>query len=151
MKKIFEREIPFRGFRGQFTLFKNLLIVLILVLTSSAVFCESDAFLKRLKICNMYNSTYSAKGGTDLKRGVIGVYTDPNNLSQSCTYYIQESASKYYLCRVPTNVLRDSFELTSAKYCKVSSEAEIKEEKYSVRKNNYSVQRSIIKNIYDLD
>ncbi len=110
---------------------KFVVLFLCISLGAGAVFA-SDAFMRRLKICNPYESQYKTNSGAVYKRGVLGVYTDVKYLTQKCCYYYQTAANSYQLCSISTRDLNDFSNIKAKSSCKTVTENEVKEAKLDI-------------------
>ncbi len=111
---------------------KKFLILFLCISFSTGAVLASDAFLRRLKICNPYETVYKTNSGAVYKKGILGVYTDVKYLTQKCCYYIQTGPDSYNLCNVSTRELNDLSNIEEKSSCKKVTENEVKEAKMNI-------------------
>lgn len=125
--------------------FKIMLATLLAFCVSAAVCADSDAFYRRLKICNSYKTTFKDSQGRVMKKGVMGAIYKSVAEAPYCYYYIQKSPDNYSLCYISVNDLKDEPLNLSKAVCGSTSEKGIKQTYREIGSSNYVLQRAIIK------
>lgn len=111
---------------------KKFLIIFLCLFFSFSAVEASDDFSRRLKICNPYETSFYTPSKEIYAKGVLGVYTDVNTLTQQCCYYVQKEKNLYDLCTVSTKYLSSTKSIEENAVCKSVFKEAVKDAKMNI-------------------